>query len=134
MLAAVLLGGAGNIGGAILGGFLVIYVPEWLRTVSEVFGMPERVNAFGLPLDISATSLRDFFFGVILIVMMIFRPQGMWPNRRRAAEYKDRAKEVSSVVADGARCSRSTTSRSASAAWSRSTRLTSHSTRARSSA
>ena len=36
VLAAVVLGGAGNIGGAILGGFLVIYVPEWLRSVGEV--------------------------------------------------------------------------------------------------
>ncbi len=94
VLAAVLLGGAGNIGGAILGGFLVIYVPEWLRTVSEVFGIPERVNLFGVPLDISATSLRYFLFGVILILVMIFRPQGIWPNRRRAAEIRDRAKEV----------------------------------------
>ncbi len=94
VLAAVLLGGAGNIGGAILGGFLVIYVPEWLRTVSEVFGIPERVNLFGIPLDISATSLRYFLFGVILILVMIFRPQGIWPNRRRAAEIRDRAKEV----------------------------------------
>ena len=40
------------------------------------------------------TSLRYFFFGVILIVMMIFRPQGIWPNRRRAAEFKDRQKEA----------------------------------------
>jgi branched-chain amino acid transport system permease protein len=94
VLAALLLGGAGNIGGAILGGFLVIYVPEWLRSVGEVFGLPESVNAFGRTIDISATSLRYFFFGVILIVMMIFRPQGIWPNRRRAAEYKDRQKEV----------------------------------------
>jgi branched-chain amino acid transport system permease protein len=95
VLAAVLLGGAGNIGGAILGGFLVIYVPEWLRTVSEVFGLPESVQVpvFG-QLDISATSLRYFLFGVLLIVMMIFRPQGLWPNRRRAAEIEDRRKEV----------------------------------------
>jgi branched-chain amino acid transport system permease protein len=94
VLAAVLLGGAGNIGGAVLGGFLVIYVPEWLRSVGEVFGLPERVTIAGNSYDISATSLRYFFFGVILIVMMIFRPQGIWPNRRRAAELKDRQKEA----------------------------------------
>lgn len=94
VLAAVLLGGAGNIGGAILGGFLVIYVPEWLRSVGEVFGLPERMTIAGNSYDISATSLRFFVFGVILIVMMIFRPQGIWPNRRRAAELKDRQKEV----------------------------------------
>jgi branched-chain amino acid transport system permease protein len=95
VLAALLLGGAGNIGGAILGGFVVIYLPEWLRSLGDVFGWPESVNAPGLgTLDVSATSLRVFVFGVLLIIMMIFRPQGIWPNRRRAAEYKDRQKEV----------------------------------------
>jgi branched-chain amino acid transport system permease protein len=93
VLAALLLGGAGNIGGAILGGFLVIYVPEWLRTVGEVFGLPETANIFGRQVDISVTSLRFAIFGAVLILMMIFRPQGIWPNRRRAAEYKHRQEE-----------------------------------------
>ncbi len=98
VLAALLLGGAGNIGGAILGGFLVVYVPEWLRSVGQVFGLPETVRIAGRNIDVSPTSLRFGFFGLILIIMMIFRPQGIWPNRRRAAEYKDRQKEV--VVGD----------------------------------
>jgi branched-chain amino acid transport system permease protein len=94
VLAAVLLGGAGNIFGAILGGFLVIYVPEWLRSVGDVFGLPEQVRIAGEPYDVSATNLRYLFFGIILIVIMIFKPQGLWPNRRRAAELKDREKEA----------------------------------------
>jgi branched-chain amino acid transport system permease protein len=94
VLAAVLLGGVGNIGGAILGAFLVVYVPEWLRSVGDVFGLPEKLKINGIEYDISPTSLRYFFFGVLLIVMMIFRPQGIWPNRRRAAEFKDRQKEA----------------------------------------
>jgi branched-chain amino acid transport system permease protein len=98
VLAALLLGGAGNIGGAILGGFLVIYVPEWLRTIGEILGLPETVTVLGRHIDVSVTSLRYAIFGVILIVMMIFRPQGIWPNRRRAAELRDRQKEA--VVGD----------------------------------
>lgn len=97
VLAAVLLGGAGNIGGAILGGFLVIYVPEWLRSVGDVFGLPETVSIAGRNYDVSPTSLRYFIFGILLVVVMIFRPQGLWPNRRRAAEFKDRQKEVAAV-------------------------------------
>ncbi|RKR87077.1 branched-chain amino acid transport system permease protein [Micromonospora pisi] len=97
VLAAVLLGGAGSIGGAILGGFLVIYIPEWLRSVGDVFGLPEVVSIAGRDYDVSPTSLRYFIFGVLLIVVMIFRPQGLWPNRRRAAELKDRQKEVAVV-------------------------------------
>jgi branched-chain amino acid transport system permease protein len=94
VLSAVLLGGAGNLGGAILGGFLVVYVPEWLRSVGEVFGLPETISVGGQDYDVSATSMRYIFFGIILIVVMIFRPQGLWPNRQRARELKDREKEA----------------------------------------
>lgn len=97
VLAAVLLGGAGSIGGAILGGFLVIYIPEWLRSVGDVFGLPETATVFGNDFDVSPTSLRYFIFGILLIIVMIFRPQGLWPNRRRAAELMDRQKEVAVV-------------------------------------
>ncbi len=100
VLAAVLLGGAGNMGGAILGGFLVIYVPEWLRSVGDVFGWPKTVEIGNFVLDVSPTSLRYALFGILLIVVMIFRPQGLWPNRRRAAEIRDRRKEV--AVGEGA--------------------------------
>ena len=94
VLSAVLLGGAGNLGGAILGGFLVVYVPEWLRSVGDVFGLPEKVRIGSQDYDVSATAMRYIFFGIILIVVMIFRPQGLWPNRQRARELKDREKEA----------------------------------------
>lgn len=97
VLAAVLLGGAGSIGGAILGGFIVIYLPEWLRSVGDVFGWPTQVEIAGIHIDVSPTSLRFVIFGALLIVVMIYRPQGLWPNRRRAAELKDRQKEVAPV-------------------------------------
>ncbi|MFC7244816.1 branched-chain amino acid ABC transporter permease [Catellatospora aurea] len=97
VLAAVLLGGAGSIGGAILGGFIVIYLPEWLRSVGDVFGWPTQITVGGIHIDVSPTSLRFVIFGALLIVVMIYRPQGLWPNRRRAAELKDRQKEVAPV-------------------------------------
>ncbi len=82
VLAALLLGGAGSIPGAILGGFLVSYVPDWLRSLPF---MPDGWDV---------TQYRFLVFGIILVVMMIFKPGGIWPNRRRVAEFKDRQKEV----------------------------------------
>lgn len=80
ILAAVIFGGSGNIAGAIVGGGLAAYLLERLR---------------GLEIgDIELYEYRFLFFGLILIIMMIFRPQGLIPNRRRAAEFKDRRKEV----------------------------------------
>lgn len=60
-LAAVVLGGPGNIPGVILGAFLVSYIPERLRFLNNS---------------------RFFWFGLALVVMMIFRPRGLWPRRQ----------------------------------------------------
>src|SRR5262249_42521423 len=80
VLAGVVMGGSGNIAGAILGGVLIAYVPERLRGI-EVMGQ-------------DLFQWRFLMFGVIIILIMIFRPQGLIPSRRRAMELKDRAKEV----------------------------------------
>jgi branched-chain amino acid transport system permease protein len=69
VLAAVVLGGSGNLPGVILGAFMV----AWL---------PERFRGFA--------TYRILIFGVALVVMMIFRPQGLLPSRRRQAEMADR--------------------------------------------
>lgn len=64
-LAAVVLGGSGNLPGVILGAVVVGYLPERFR------GFADK---------------RVLIFGVALMAMMIFRPQGLLPARRRAAE------------------------------------------------
>jgi len=72
-LAAVVLGGSGNLAGAIVGAILIGYLPERFRSFSEY---------------------RVLVFGAALVVMMIFRPQGIVPNRRRASELQDRREAV----------------------------------------
>lgn len=59
-LAALVLGGTGSIYGAILGGVLVAWVPERFRNFED---------------------RRYFVFGVVLVLMMVFRPQGLIPRR-----------------------------------------------------
>ncbi|HMK10377.1 MAG TPA: branched-chain amino acid ABC transporter permease [Acidimicrobiales bacterium] len=79
-LAAVVLGGAGNIPGVILGAVLVAYLPERFRGLG---------------------GQRVFWYGVALVAMMVFRPQGIWPSRRRAAELADpEAGEVLAAVTE----------------------------------
>ena len=65
VLAAVVLGGVGNMPGVIVGAVLVAYLPERFRTFDEA---------------------RYMIFGAALVVTMIFRPQGLIPSRRRASE------------------------------------------------
>lgn len=67
-LAAVVLGGSGNIPGVILGAIVVAYLPERFRQF---------------------TNYRILVFGAALVAMMIFRPQGLLPSRRRANELRE---------------------------------------------
>jgi branched-chain amino acid transport system permease protein len=64
-LAAVVLGGSGNIPGVIVGAAAISYLPERLRNFADK---------------------RVFVFGVALILVMVFRPQGLLPKGQRAAE------------------------------------------------
>src|SRR5205814_3555773 len=65
VLAGVVMGGSGNIPGAILGGALISYIPDRLRGISD-------------PLfDTDLFQWRFVLFGALIIVIMIFRPQGI---------------------------------------------------------
>jgi branched-chain amino acid transport system permease protein len=72
ILSIVVLGGMGSILGVTLASFLLILLPEYLRAFSDY---------------------RMLLFGTIMVVMMIFRPQGIITNIRRTYEYHfDRGK------------------------------------------
>jgi branched-chain amino acid transport system permease protein len=86
ILAAVVLGGLGSTPGVIAGAFAVGFLPEYFRDAAggdEVLRFLNRVVG-GSATDI--TEYRFFLFGLALVVMMIFRPQGLLPSRQRAAE------------------------------------------------
>jgi branched-chain amino acid transport system permease protein len=63
MLSMVIVGGTGNVKGPIIGAIVLVAIPELLRLGS-------------LP-SASAASLRLLAYGVLLIVMMRLRPQGI---------------------------------------------------------
>ena len=84
ILAMVVLGGMGHIPGVIVGAVVLSIVPEVLR---DVIG-PLQMNTFGRML-IDPENARQLLFGLALVIMMLVRPAGMWPSRRRAAEFSD---------------------------------------------
>jgi branched-chain amino acid transport system permease protein len=69
LLAAIVLGGLGTISGALLGAFLLNVTPEKLRFFQDY---------------------RLWLFGLTVILMMRFRPEGIIPNARRAREFHER--------------------------------------------
>ena len=68
LLAAVVLGGMGTIPGALLGS-------------SALFIIPEKLRAF--------QDKRLLLFGMALVLMMRFRPEGIVASKRRQREFHD---------------------------------------------
>jgi len=62
ILSMVVLGGMGSIAGVVIAAMILILAPEYLRAFSEY---------------------RMLIFGAIMVVMMIFRPQGLVSGERR---------------------------------------------------
>ena len=63
VLSMVVLGGMGSIPGVILGAMILILLPEYLRAFSQY---------------------RLLIFGAVLVLMMVFKPDGLIPKRRKA--------------------------------------------------
>ncbi len=63
ILAIIILGGLGSLRGSILGALFLILLPEALRFV----GLPDSI----------AAQMRQVIYGMILILLMLYRPQGL---------------------------------------------------------
>ncbi len=70
ILCTVVLGGMGSIAGVIVGALLLILLPEYLRAFAE---------------------FRMICFGIVLVLMMVFKPGGMIENVRKTYKFKAHA-------------------------------------------
>jgi branched-chain amino acid transport system permease protein len=68
LLAAVILGGMGTVQGALLGATVLYLLPEKLRFLQD---------------------LRLLVFGLVLVLIMRLRPEGLVPSKRRAREFHE---------------------------------------------
>ena len=89
ILAAVVLGGMGSIPGVIAGAFLVGFIPEYLRNIPFGETAGDFLNTIIGGHASNVAEYRDMLFGLALVLVMVFRPQGLIPSRRRAAELAD---------------------------------------------
>jgi branched-chain amino acid transport system permease protein len=77
VLCMVVLGGMGNVAGVALGAVLLTALPEALRYIG-----PLQQRWFG-GVIVDPADLRMLLFGLALVLMMLLRPEGLWPARRR---------------------------------------------------
>ena len=72
LYSAILVGGRGNIKGVVLGVVvMIVFIQESTRFLPEVAGHPTVVPA-----------LREIVIGLVLVLFLRFRPQGLLPERR----------------------------------------------------
>lgn len=64
MLSIVIVGGAGRLGGSIVGAILLVSIPEALRFLD----IPNAI----------AANMRQILYGGLLVAFMMFRPKGIW--------------------------------------------------------
>jgi branched-chain amino acid transport system permease protein len=67
VLSLIIVGGLGSIPGVIVGAFALVGIPELLREFAE---------------------FRLLLYGIALIVMMLVRPEGLWPSEVRRREIR----------------------------------------------
>jgi branched-chain amino acid transport system permease protein len=68
----IIVGGMGSIPGVIVGAIALVGLPELLREFAEY---------------------RLFVYGLALVVMMLVRPEGLWPEAVRRSEFHEELEE-----------------------------------------
>ena len=81
VLSVIILGGLGSIPGVIVGSAVLVGLPELLREFAE---------------------FRLLIYGAILVAIMILRPEGLVPNKRRQRELHAREFELGATAPDEA--------------------------------
>jgi len=95
VLAMIIVGGLGSIWGAVFGALLLSYINYYL--------IPDVLNSvphsLGLNFDLSQLSFG--IFGFLLVLVMILRPQGLIPERRRRLELTEAIPAEDGQLAEG---------------------------------
>lgn len=102
ILAMVIIGGMGNILGVIFGALIVT-----LLRLHVLSMLSQQINALRLaqfdflgfnfsnwPSELEPVKFQPLIFGLILVLMMLFRPAGLLPAQRRLMELKAEEAEV----------------------------------------
>lgn len=81
VVSIIVLGGMGSIPGAVVGAFVIQGVPELIRGLASSGIIDVSAEA-----QSAISQYRYLVFGLLMVVMMAWRPQGLIPSRRRARE------------------------------------------------
>jgi len=85
VLVMVVVGGMGNIYGVMLGALVLEYLNfKCLQKIGD--GVNNTIDVIGIDQTIDIPKYKTLIFGVLLVIMMLLRPEGLIPSARRKAE------------------------------------------------
>ncbi|MBA2490005.1 MAG: branched-chain amino acid ABC transporter permease [Chloroflexi bacterium] len=98
VLAMVVLGGMANSWGVAVGAFVIYIIQTVLLKQLTAF-----FDVFTVPIlsDIDFVEYQFLLFGLALVGMMLLRPEGLFPNRRRARELHAPAEDAMTTSPEG---------------------------------
>lgn len=90
VLVIVVLGGLGSVPGVILGAAVVtILNTQVLKELTNFFGELRAAGIFSLPSQLDPQKAQRFIFGILLILMALYRSQGLIPAKRHQYDLKE---------------------------------------------
>jgi ABC-type branched-subunit amino acid transport system permease subunit len=97
VLAMVVLGGMGNIWGVAVGAFVIFMIQSVILKQLNIV-----MDSFQVPFlsGIDFLQYQFLLYGIALVAMMLIRPEGLFPNRRRRRELHDAEDLPPGSVAD----------------------------------
>jgi branched-chain amino acid transport system permease protein len=96
ILGMVILGGLGSIWGVVIGAILLSFVNIYLiPDVLDQGFVGDTLTDLGL--EFKFTEISFGVFGFVLVIMMVLRPEGILPERRRQMELHEGIGETESV-------------------------------------
>ena len=101
ILAMVILGGMGSLPGVVLGATLVTLLNLQILPVFAEQLVQWRRQGLPIPQQLDPVQYQRFLFGLVLILMMIFRPEGILPERRRRLELRRGQQEPGEELVEG---------------------------------
>jgi ABC-type branched-subunit amino acid transport system permease subunit len=86
VLAMVVLGGMGNIWGVAVGAFVIFMIQSVILKQLNIV-----MDSFNVPFlsDIDFIQYQFLLYGIALVAMMLIRPEGLFPSRRRRRELRE---------------------------------------------
>jgi branched-chain amino acid transport system permease protein len=82
VLSMIILGGLGSVWGVVLGGLALTFIDRKLPDIIDPLDIPGKLGLGG----VGIAELKIGIFGFLLVIMMVMRPQGLLPERRRKLE------------------------------------------------